>query len=278
MRLKRALPGMPLQRLALVRVLLGLHLILWTAVDIPHLVSLYGSPFFSHGRVATVVLSLASRDTVVAVAVTTLVLASVALVVGIGRRGGALVAFAADSMLLELDGAVRSPELPLVRLLLLVFVLLPVVEPCLWRPTTTTAPSAATRRHLRGASLVVWAALAVGMVTAGISKLVGGDDAWLSGDAVGVLIEQSAWVRPGARDLLMTWPAPLLAVLGYGALFLEVGAPALVLQWARWPWWIASSCMHLCALVLFSIPQVSMGLLVVHLFLAVDDELLLGSR
>ena len=278
MRLRpRRLPGSALQRLALVRMLLGLHLLVWTVVDIPHLVTLYGTPVFSVGRLVGWLLSVLPRDTLLIGSTIAVVIGAVALVVGFWRRSGALLCFVGDSLLLELDPGIRSPDLPYIRLLLLVLVLLPAAEPRWWWSSSSTSCEFGWRGHLRGASLVMWGALAFGMSCAGISKLTGGDAAWTSGSAFAVMLDQSAWVRPTARALLSLLPDALLVATGAGALLLEVGGVAVVLRSIRWPWWLASSCMHLGALLVFSIPQVSVALLIVHLFLAVDDDLVLGT-
>ena len=270
-------PGSAPQRLALVRLLLGLHLLVWALVDIPHLVTLYGTPVFSAGWIARTLLSLVTRDQLIALVVGALILGAVGLVVGVARRPAAVLCFVADTLLLELDPAIRSPELPLIRLLLLVLVLLPVAEPRWWRTTPPTPMTTTWSRHLRGASIVVWGALVVGMSIAGLSKITSGDPAWASGTAMAVLLAQSAWVRPAVAAALATLPAVVLLVVGFGAVAVEVGSVVVVLRSLRWPWWLASSCMHLGALLLFAIPQVSAGMLIVHLFLTVDDALLVGS-
>lgn len=238
------------------RLVLGVLLAGTWLLDLPHVIEMFGQPLYPLGRVASALARL-GRDDVVTALYGCVVTSAVALAIAPFGRISAVAYFASETLLLEFNGAIRSPELPMVRLLLVAIALLPV------------NPSAGA---LRGAAGYGWLIVAGGTWSAGITKALGGDDAWTSGHALTTLLGDSVWVRAWCEGLVV--PRPLDVSLTFGALAVEVLAPLALLRWARPWWWISSTCMHLGALCLLSLPQVSLGMLWCHAFLfAVDVEL-----
>jgi hypothetical protein len=238
------------------RLLLGVLLggvWLW---DLPFVIEMFGQPLYPLGRVASALAGL-GRDDVVTVVYGAVVVSAAALAFSPFGRASAVAYFVSETLLLEFNGAVRSPELPMVRLLLVAIALLPA-EP--------------TAAMLRGASGYGWLVVAGGTFSAGATKVLGGDDAWTSGHALTTLLGESVWTRAWCERLVV--PRILDVSLTVGSLALEVLAPLVVLRSVRPWWWISSTCMHLGALCLLTLPQVSLGMLWCHAFLfAVDVEL-----
>ena len=190
----------------------------------------------------------------------------VLIVIGRARRPAALLAWAVMLRLFWENGAMRSPEMPLVTLALLLLALAPVREPR-WPLAGGGSGPAARYRDL------MWIALAIANGSAGFYKLTWGDASWGNGTALVETLTTSTFRRTFYGDFFAAHAHGPLWLGTWASVGLEIGFPLLI--WFRWPRalvWTLSFSMHCLALVLFNLAEVSLGMIVVHLFV-LDDRL-----
>jgi hypothetical protein len=110
-----------------------------------------------------------------------------------------------------------------------------------------------------------WLLMALGYTYSGLNKL--GSPSWLDGSAL-TRILASPLARPGLlRDALLHMPPSFLRYASWGALALEIGfAPLSLVRRVR-PWiWCGMCALHLSLFVLVAFPDLTVGMLIVHLF------------
>jgi predicted DCC family thiol-disulfide oxidoreductase YuxK len=107
--------------------------------------------------------------------------------------------------------------------------------------------------------------MALGYSYSGITKL--GSRSWADGTAIYYVLENPL-ARPGiVRDLLVSLPDPLLRAATWGALGLELlFVPLALFRRLRPLLWSALLAMHLVLLVLIDCTDLSLGMIVLHLF------------
>jgi predicted DCC family thiol-disulfide oxidoreductase YuxK len=110
-----------------------------------------------------------------------------------------------------------------------------------------------------------WIVMAVGYTYSGLTKLA--SPSWLDGSALRHVLENPL-ARPGAlRDLLLALPAPALGVLTWGTLALEIAfAPLSLAARARRWLWAAMLALHLGLIALVDFADLSLGMVMLHLF------------
>ena len=147
---------------------------------------------------------------------------------------------------------IRNPSLPYVGLALL-------------------ALAAARGRALpRDVVTVLWVLRGVGYGYSGLTKLAA--PSWVDGSAMGHLLTNPL-ARPHAAALLAL-PESLRKLATWGVLGLEIAFPLLLLtRRGRRAAWFAMTAMHLGLLVLIDFADLTLGMLVTHLFVAGDDWL-----
>jgi predicted DCC family thiol-disulfide oxidoreductase YuxK len=253
--------------LHLMRVLLGIYL----AVHFMHLIP-YGAELFSDKGIFPDVRELPTYgmlpnplfwlDTprAITLVLVFLTLCSGALVWGRYVRVLSLILWVGWAALLSRSPFIANPSIPFIGLLLLCFAALPK-EP---RPEVT--------RYLWTG---VWVIMALSYSISGFHKL--GSPSWVDGSALSILT-----ANPLARDYVVTdtlaqLPHWLSRAMTWGALALEIlFAPLAFLPRLR-PWiWAAMGAMHLGILTLVSFADLTLGMLLLHLF-TLDERWIPGS-
>ncbi|HUO86455.1 MAG TPA: hypothetical protein VM617_03625, partial [Thermoanaerobaculia bacterium] len=205
--------------------------------------------------------------TAVLVAGTVLALAFAA---GIHRRPAAALLWLVWASLFARNNLIANPSLPYVGLLLLLTLLIPVGEPLTLLP----------RRHRHRedwffpASVyqVAWLLLMAGYTYSGIVKLA--SPSWVDGTALAHLLANPL-ARDGLlRDLLLALPDGLLRLATWGALAVEVLALPLAL-WRRTrpAIWLATGALQLGILGVVAFADLTIGMLLAHLFVFDPDWL-----
>jgi hypothetical protein len=113
--------------------------------------------------------------------------------------------------------------------------------------------------------LVAWIVMALGYTYSGAMKMT--SPSWCDGTALERILSNPL-ARPGyLRLCLLALPPVLLKCATWGSLGLEIAfAPLALLRRAR-PWiWSAMLCLHLGLLLLISFPDLTAGMVFLHLF------------
>lgn len=189
-----------------------------------------------------------------------LALLSLLFAAGVWRRTTALLLWWGWACLFHRNNLIANPSLPYVGLLLLLTTLVPLGEgQCLRRPRDPAW------RFPSAVYWALWIPLAAGYTYSGLHKL--GSPSWLHGDALRLLADNPL-ARPGpVRDLLLSLPDPVAALLTWTALAGEIlflplscwrGGRALA-----WSWLVG---MHLGILSVVSFADLTAGMLLAHWF------------
>jgi predicted DCC family thiol-disulfide oxidoreductase YuxK len=113
--------------------------------------------------------------------------------------------------------------------------------------------------------LVAWILMGLGYTYSGYTKLV--SPSWLDGTAVARVLENPL-ARPGwLREAFLMLPPAVMRVATWGALAAELSFAPLALFARLRPWvWLAMTAMHLSLIVLIDFADLSLGMLMLHLF------------
>jgi predicted DCC family thiol-disulfide oxidoreductase YuxK len=193
-----------------------------------------------------------------------LCLLSVLLTFGWRRRICALCIWFGWAALLSRAPFIANPSIPFIGLLLLGLAALP-------GDLSTPAARSSAALLWKG----VWVILALSYTVSGLHKL--GSPSWLDGSALSELTR-----NPLARDYFVTTlfsqaPWWITAVCTWGALGLEILFAPLALFRLTRPWvWLAMVGLHLGILSMVSFADLTLGMLLVHLF--TFDEGWIASR
>jgi hypothetical protein len=192
--------------------------------------------------------------------------ASLAILFGVGvwDRVAAGLLWYLGACFLGRNPLISNPALPYVGWLLLAHIFLP------------TAPPGSLMARIRGKSnegwqmtpsiyMVAWIVMALGYTYSGAMKLT--SPSWCDGSALERILANPL-ARPGALRLwLLALPPMLLKCATWGGLGLELTfAPLALFRRAR-PWiWSAMLSLHLGLLLLLSFPDLTAGMVLLHLF------------
>ncbi len=112
---------------------------------------------------------------------------------------------------------------------------------------------------------VVWALLACGYTFSGIDKL--SSPSWVDGQAIPLLLDNPL-ARPGfIRDSLLLFPDWVLHSMTWGSMEAEIlFLPLYFFQAGRMVAWASMLAMHLGIMVLISFADLSMGMIMIHIF------------
>lgn len=199
-------------------------------------------------------------------------LLSLTFTAGILRRTTAILLWFAWACLFNRNNLIANPGIPYVGLLLLLCTLLPPVDRLnpffLFGRRPDPLPGS-----WQFPGMIYWAAwilLASGYTFSGVTKLA--SPSWLNGEAMRLLLE-----NPMARDgvllqIGLSLPAPVLRVITWGVLGLEiVFLFASFSRVTRFWFWTAMICMHLGIVLVIDFADLTLGMLMIHLFL-LDPE------
>jgi len=159
---------------------------------------------------------------------------------------------------------IANPSLPFIGWLLLAHACLPTAPYGSWAGRGRSDPGEAW--HMPGAIyLVAWTVMALGYSYSGYSKLI--SPSWVDGTALARVLDNPL-ARPGfVRELILDLPAGVLQLATWGALGLELVFTPLALLRRLRPWlWGAMLAMHLGLIVVIDFADLSLGMLMLHLF------------
>lgn len=176
------------------------------------------------------------------------------LALGVARRPVAVLLWYGWACLFGRNPLISNPSLPYVGLLLLLCAVVP--------------PGEGRRRDWRCPREVVavaWALLALGYSYSGLTKL--GAPSWQDGSALGHVLRCPLARDTALRAALLDGPPLLLQLATWGALALELlFLPLALLPATRRLAWALGASLHLGTLLLVGFADLSLGMLLVHLF------------
>lgn len=170
---------------------------------------------------------------------------------------------------------ISNPSLPFVGWLL-------IAHACV--PPAPAGSLAARKRPDRAAAWAMpkgihdaaWIVMSVAYSYSGFTKLV--SPSWRDGSALAYVLANPLARPTGLRELVLALPEPLLALATWSALALELlFAPIALFARARAWLWSAMVLMHIGLLVLIDFADLSVGMLMLHLF-TIDPGWLRGLR
>lgn len=196
---------------------------------------------------------------------------SVLFTLGVARRTCALLLWYGWACLFNRNNLISNPGIPYVGLLLLLCALVPAGEPLAWRGRRDAA--------WRMPAAIFWGAwmlLVAGYTYSGAWKLL--SPSWLDGSALHHLLTNPL-ARPGAfRDLMLSLPDGALRGLTWAALAGELLAlPLSFTRRGRCAAWLAMLAMHLGILLVVDFADLTLGMVMIHLF-TFDPEWLPARR
>lgn len=190
-----------------------------------------------------------------------LMLCSLAFAAGFARRSAALVLWFGWACLFNRNNLIANPGIPYVGLLLVLSALVPLGEPWSFCRRTSVEP------WFMPAFIYwcPWVLLAAGYTYSGGWKLF--SPSWVDGTALLHLMENPL-ARPGpVRDLLLQLPLPFLKALTWLALAGEIlFLPLCLTRRVRLVAWLWMITMHLGILLVVDFTDLTLGMLMVHLF------------
>jgi len=159
---------------------------------------------------------------------------------------------------------ITNPSLPFVGWMLLAHACLPPAPYGSWAARGRADPGGGWRMT-PAIFAAAWVLMALGYSCGGYTKLI--SPSWLDGTALARVLD-SPLTRPGLpRQMLLALPGWMLHLVSWSALGLELGfAPLALFRRAR-PWaWAAMLLMHLSLIVLIDFADLSLGMVLLHLF------------
>jgi len=180
---------------------------------------------------------------------------------GVHRRWVAVLLWYGWACLLARNPFISNPGLPFVGWLLLATALIPEGEPLSLRPHRPAIRWALSPVLFWGA----WLLMGVGYTASGLHKL--GAPSWPRGEALALVLDLPLARDTALRAWTLSWPAWTHAGLTWGVLALEVVALPLCLWRRSRPYvWAALVAMHLGILSFIAFADLTVGVLMVHLF------------
>ena len=248
------------------RVILGsylavhfLHLIPWSG-ELFGAGGILGDPALNpaHGLFPNP-LNLPLSNTTISVFMGMMSVAAVLLAAGYRRKIAAVVLWFGFSALFHRNNLISNPSIPYVGLVLILTLLVPGGEP--WSRGERNENWAMPLWVYRTA----WILMAVGYSFSGFTKLA--SPSWMDGSAMHALLENPL-ARPGwMRDLLLAMPDPFLKAMTWGTVAIELLFVPLALWGRSRPWvWLALVLMHLGIILVVDFADLSLGMLMIHLF------------
>ncbi len=186
-------------------------------------------------------------------------LCSALFAAGIWRHAAAAILWFGWTALFHRNNLISNPSIPYTGLLLILSLLIPNGEPL------------SRGKHKRpwampsGVFIAAWILLAAGYTFSGYTKLF--SPSWIDGSAMHFLLENPL-ARPGfIRDLMIALPDPVLSLMTWGTLAVELLFLPLALWGKSRPWiWLTLVLMHLGIIAVIDFADLSLGMLMIHLF------------
>ncbi|NOT30211.1 MAG: DUF393 domain-containing protein [Planctomycetes bacterium] len=256
---------------SLARAFLGLYLALHFAQLVPWSVELFGargmvadwsSPFF---RLVPNLFAISSAPLFVQSVCVAAVLLALLLALGTWDRLAALALAWIWASALGRNPLLSNPGLPYVGWILCAHALAPG-KPYGSLAARGRIDPGADWHYPRLLFLGAWGLLAAGYTLSGLDKLLTSPH-WRDGSAMRLVLENPLARPTVLREFLLGLPPELLTCLSYGALAAEILFAPLALFRRTRPWaWLALLAMHLSLLVLLDFMDLTLGMIVIHLF------------
>lgn len=187
------------------------------------------------------------------------VVASLAFTMGWARRTSAVILWFILTALFHRNNLTSNPSIPYLGLILILTVLIPIGE-----NFSLSRRNENWQMPMSILSLATFL-LGIGYTFSGWTKL--SSPSWIDGSALAHILNNPL-ARPGFfRDFLLQMPDGFLAVLTWGALAAELLYLPLCLHRKSRPWiWLLLLGMHLALIVLIDFADLSLGMVMIHLF------------
>jgi predicted DCC family thiol-disulfide oxidoreductase YuxK len=112
---------------------------------------------------------------------------------------------------------------------------------------------------------VMWILMAVGYTYSGATKLA--SPSWMNGKALSYMLDNPLARGGVVSQMLLSLPDMLLRLATWGAMAFELCFAPLALMRRLRPWlWAGMFCMHLCLIVAVDFADLSLGMVMLHLF------------
>lgn len=178
---------------------------------------------------------------------------------GLWRKPAAVLLWFGFTALFHRNNLISNPSIPYVGLLLILSLLVPSGEP--WSRGERNPSWAMPKWVFRTA----WILMAAGYSFSGFTKL--SSPSWIDGSAMQRLLENPL-SRPGwIRELMLALPDGVLSLMTWSTLAAELLFVPLALWSRSRPWiWLAMVFMHIGILGVVDFADLSLGMLMIHLF------------
>ncbi len=191
-------------------------------------------------------------------------IAAVLFAAGFKDRACALVLWYLWACLFTRNPLIQNPSLPFIGWLLIAHSVLPRAPYGSWDARGRADPGGGWQLP-DSIYAAAWIVMAIGYSYSGYTKLV--SPSWVDGSAIAHILDNPL-ARPSfVRDLALALPTPVLQLMTWGGLALELlFAPLALVRRVR-PWlWLAMLGLHLNLLVLIDFADLSFGMVILHAF------------
>jgi uncharacterized membrane protein YphA (DoxX/SURF4 family) len=242
------------------RILLGIYFLIYGIALIPYVKKLYSNQgIFENGALNWTYHLFPSlfnwTDSTITVYLATfiLIMCSLAFTLGYKRKLSAfLMAFILISFF-NRNNLTGDPSIPFIYWLLVATIAIPDERKTNWKMPRAVYISA----------LIV---LSMGYFMGGILKIL--SPSWADGSAMQMIFSLPNTRFNFIETVSQYIPSWIFMIVTFSVIVLELLAPVfLIIKKTRKFWWVALTLMHLAVLTCFTITQVSIGMLLYHLFL-----------
>jgi predicted DCC family thiol-disulfide oxidoreductase YuxK len=189
---------------------------------------------------------------------------SVLFAAGWHDRAAALAAWYVWACLFGRNPLISNPSIPFVGWMLLAHVFLPPAPYGSWAALGRLDPTGGWRMP-PAIFLAAWVVMSLGYTYSGYTKLI--SPSWVDGTALARVLDNPLARSSPMREALLALPVGVLRCATWGALALELGFAPLALFRRLRPWvWGAMLLMHLGLIVLIDFAELSLGMVLLHLF------------
>ncbi len=159
---------------------------------------------------------------------------------------------------------IANPGLPYVGWLLLAHACLPPAPYGSWAARGRADPGNGWQMP-EGIFCVAWILMALGYTYSGLTKL--DSPSWLDGSAIARVLDNPLARSGPVREAVLALPTGVLRLMTWGAFVAELSFAPLALVPRLRPWlWGLMALMHLGLIVLIDFADLSLGMLMLHLF------------
>lgn len=246
------------------RIVLGCYLLVHFAMLLPYAEEVWGP----HGMIGdpglnltggVLPLSLIDMSGAATALVAVLGLLSVAFLIGWQRPIVSLLLWLGWASLFDRNNLIANPGMPYIGWLLLVCAVVPKGEP--W----SIAPSRPSWALPRALYVAAWVLMAVGYSISGYDKWMA--PSWRDGSAILHLLENPLARDTGLRTWMLTWPEALHRLMTWSTLAMELlFLPLAIFTRTRIVAWLGMVLMHLGILSIVDFADLTVGMLMIHLF------------